>query len=209
MHVLTELREEYVAACLRDDALKSARQTRKDNAKTTKGELESAALSNDTERVKELMDDLRAMESAYQEIAAEIEGTANYIKELEGVIASFYFNAKEGGPKVDWTASLEFAEDAIYSGWDRRSKPGYRVFIDAELCEAEMTLLRKIKGHTWRLNKCDDRYHLGVTYPAYRNTWWSDLDGRKIMDIIAPFLTGGPLLQQAREFMDAMSVLKE
>jgi len=206
---LPKLRKQYTDTALKIEALTRANDARKEEAKSVRRELEAAALSNDAAQVEVLMENLGAMEAAYRTIKMELREANAHFAELNKEIATYYKRAVDGGPKVDWSVRLGFKDDALYDGWDRRRKPGNLVILDVELCESEIFQLREMMPHhNIKLKEHQGAYRLQVEGSVYRNSCWSDRDGRWIVQQIAGLLEASELANRVEQFLEKLEVTR-
>ena len=216
-HVLEELRKSYAEAESQVSALGRAIEARKEEAREVQKELETAALAEDRERCTELMDDLRVIEGRWAELKAQAGKGKVELKELERQIVAYYMAAAEGGDKVDWSPTLVFSKNCIYSGWGNSRSDGQFLAVDKELIQPELeairAVIRELKG--WNrtyarvsLIPWDQRVRLQVMYPAYQGGCWTDYDGDRLLGILRPLFPRNALGAEVGDFCSGLGVLK-
>lgn len=212
MHRLTQLRKQYVDASLKIAALTESQEARKDEANTVRRELEAAALANDTDKTRELMDDLAAINKTFLKVQEERNAAAVEMDYAYENIEAYYNAAYNGGPaKVDWSVELRHKERCLYSQWYQRSKDGDVCVTHTELCKAEIDVMQKtaFRGYRIGLHVSIGGYRLHVKEAVYRDICWDDIDGQRIIAEIVPLLEVGEAAKEAQDFIKSLPVLAE
>ena len=205
-HELRKLREEYVSLSERIEALYRAINARRDMAKEMAIELEEAALRGDDEKVRNLIEDLKALDLAFRQDKNVCSSLLDEQGKVERRIWNFYDKAlAEDGIAVDWSITLE--EGVLYHGWTGERYEGKIALIEGvELCRPELAWLReKIFQH------CIVRQRgkrLQVEVPVYRDSVWADMKGEEIVRRLLPLLPRSKELQEIHCFLRELRVLR-
>jgi hypothetical protein len=206
IHPLTKLRNLYEQTQARIDALKQANAARREQAQDVRMEMEAEALLGDTDAMRARMDDLTAVNQAYESNRVAQAKLQEELAHVATEIRHFYTDCVDGHAQVDWSCRLERRDKALRSDW---GGPTYRdgkvCLIDVELCKPELCALVEILG-TRNIVQESDR--LRVKYSEYRNMCWADADGERIVKTLAAILDKGrsPSVELA-QFVERLAVL--
>jgi hypothetical protein len=206
VHPLTQLRSAYQQTEARIDALHQANEARREQAQEVRAEMEAEALVGNTEAMRARMDDLAAINQAFESNRIAQAKLQDERAHMGDQIKGFYRDCVDGHAEVDWTCRLDKRDKVLRSDWGGPTYHDGRVcLIDVELCEPELCALREVLG-TRRVYQEGDR--LRVMYSQYRNLCWGDADGGQIIKSLALILDKrrSPVIEMT-QFVERLAVL--
>lgn len=205
-HPLPNLREMYQQTEARMNALQQANDARRAEAQEVRAEMEAEALAGNTDAMRARMDDLEALNQAYESNRIAQSKLQDELQHIGEEIKRFYADAAQSDATVDWSCRLEEQEKALRSDWGGPSyRTGHVCLIDVELCAPELCALVDLLGTRQVMQERD---RLRVRYNEYRNMCWADMDGARIVKALAPILDKGrcPTIEMT-EFVEKLAVL--
>lgn len=164
---LTKLREDLIGLELQIAALEKAQGETKKAAK----ERYADHANGDPEAHR----DLEALNQAYLDRQAEIDGAALRFDALREQIAEWYESRKP----VDWTFRL--VPGSLWDGWSNQKREGREFVIDKELTEVEIEAIKKLTGFKkMEIERHAQGYRLRARTDIYRGVCWDDASGEGI-----------------------------